>query len=280
MRLRYPGTCRACGSGLEAGASAVYDRSNKTVQCLACRDSESPPEKPTPVAIPAAIEPEPIAPGTAGASARREHRRRSAKREARIRAAHPRLGGLILAVADDPKSTTAWARGARGEEVLGAGLERLVARGVRVLHDRRIPRSRANIDHITVGPGGVHVIDAKRYAGQRPKRRVAGWPFGRRTELLYVGSRERTKLVGGVHRQVAVVRGVLDGAGLDDVPVRGVLCFVDASWPLIGGAFTIDGVDVLWPKKLAERLVPKASVLTPERAEVVLRRFASVFVSA
>lgn len=59
-----------------------------------------------------------------------------------------------------------------------------------------------------------------------------------------------------------------------------MLCFVDASWPLIGGAFTIDGVDVLWPKKLAERLVPKASVLTPERAEVVLRRFASVFVSA
>lgn len=35
-----------------------------------------------------------------------------------------------------------------------------------------------------------------------------------------------------------------------EVPVRGVLCFVDADWPLLGGAFTVDDVAVMWPKKL------------------------------
>ena len=34
------------------------------------------------------------------------------------------------------------------------------------------------------------------------------------------------------------------------VPVRGVLRFVDADWPLIGGALTVNDVAVLWPKKL------------------------------
>ena len=49
-------------------------------------------------------------------------------------------------------------------------------------------------------------------------------------------------------KQVALV-----GPALVDepkVPVRGVLCFVDADWPLIGGAFTVNDVAVLWPKKL------------------------------
>ena len=40
-----------------------------------------------------------------------------------------------------------------------------------------------------------------------------------------------------------------------DVPVRGVLCFVQADWPLIGGDFTVRDVAVVWPKKLAKLLV-------------------------
>src|SRR4051812_22725653 len=84
------------------------------------------------------------------AARRSEYERRWAKRETRIREAHPRLGGLILAISDEPQSTTAWAKGARGEELLGRGLDTLSDRGVRTLHDRRIPRTKANIDHIAV----------------------------------------------------------------------------------------------------------------------------------
>ena len=38
-------------------------------------------------------------------------------------------------------------------------------RSIAVLHDRRIPGSKANIDHIAITAAGIWVIDAKRYKG-------------------------------------------------------------------------------------------------------------------
>lgn len=255
MRLHYAGACEVCGTRLEAGSRAGYLKAAKTVRCLTCLGLQVPDATGSPgEGASTATEPEPVETGTAGSSARREYERRSAKREARIREAHPQLGGLILALSGEPQSTTAWARGARGEELLGARLEDLAARGVRLLHDRRIPGTRANIDHIAVGPSGVHVIDAKRYEG-RPTLRVEGGVIRHRVEKLLVGSRDCTRLVEGMHKQVGLVQAALDTAGLQDVPVHGALCFVGAEWPLIGGSFVIDDVAVLWPKKLAERLV-------------------------
>ena len=112
-----------------------------------------------------------------------------------------------------------------------------------MLHDRRIPRTRANIDHIAVAPSGVYVIDAKRYKG-RPDLRIQGGILRPRTTTLVVGGRDCTKLLDGMHKQVDLVRGALEESH-PDVRVRGMLCFVDADWPLIGGAFSIDDVDVL-----------------------------------
>ena len=64
-----------------------------------------------------------------------------------------RLGAAILAVTDEPQSTQAWAKGARGEEKLAKALEGIEA--VWTLHDRRMPGTRGNIDHIVKGPAGV-----------------------------------------------------------------------------------------------------------------------------
>jgi hypothetical protein len=36
LRLRYPGTCAACGTPLAKGAEAFHDPGTKTVRCLAC----------------------------------------------------------------------------------------------------------------------------------------------------------------------------------------------------------------------------------------------------
>lgn len=275
MRLRYVGTCAECGAELESGTLAAYYKATKTVRCLPCMEPGGPAPSASPETAPAldsmaAPTLDAIETGAAGSSARREYERRSAKREARIREAHPRLGGLILALTDEPQSTTAWASGARGEELLGARLADLTPKGVRLLHDRRIPGTRANIDHIAVGPTGVYVIDAKRYKG-RPSLRVEGGLLRPRVEKLLVGSRDCTRLVDGVHKQVGLVRSALDAATLTDVPVHGALCFVEADWPLIGGSFVIADVAVVWPKKLAERLVApgamrKADVETVHRA--------------
>ncbi|TKR26965.1 NERD domain-containing protein [Cellulomonas hominis] len=256
LNLRYAGTCAACGAELPAGTRAAYFRATRTVRCLSCFTGEPPP-----AATGSGAAPGPVSAGGAGASARREYERRSAKREARIREAHPRLGGLILAISEEPRTTTAWARGARGEEILGRNLDGLEPRGVRVLHDRRIPRTRANIDHIAVAPTGVHVIDAKRYKG-RPALRAEGGIIRPRVHKLMVGSRNCTSLVEGMHKQLEVVRTALDRAGFTDVPVHGTLCFVDADWPLFGGSFAISDVAVLWPKKLAERLLAPGEVTT------------------
>jgi hypothetical protein len=263
MRLRYAGVCRLCGTGLPARVEAIYERPTKTVRCVgheldnpntsAVVAGAEPAAVATPVAEPAVIDV--VESGTAGASARREFDRRRTKREERVRAKYPRLGGLLLALTDEQQSTRAWDIGAAGEERLGKGLDRRGSDTVRLLHDRRIPTSRANIDHLAVTARGVYVIDAKKYRG-RPQLKVEGGLFRPREQRLLVGSRDCTKLVDGVLKQVDVVRSLLDV----DVPVHGVLCFVEADWPLFGGTFTTRGVQALWPMKLYPQLEAEGPV--------------------
>ena len=38
------------------------------------------------------------------------------------------------------------------------------------------------------------------------------------------------------------------------ISVRGMLCFVDADWPLIGGSFTVHGIGVVSPKRAARQI--------------------------
>jgi hypothetical protein len=239
MRLRYAGICRECGIALPAKTEAVYERCSKTVRCITHGVA---PED-------AAVQAQLVDSGTPGGSARREFERRKAAREHRVRTNHPKIGGLILALSEDPQSTRAWDTGAVGEERLGIRLNAMASDALLFLHDRRLPGSRANIDHVAVTASGVYVIDAKKYQG-RPRLRVEGGLLRPRVEKLLVGTRDCTKVVDGVLKQVAVVRTVVG----DQVPVHGVLCFVDADWPLIGGSFTTRGVDVVWPKRLVARL--------------------------
>jgi hypothetical protein len=291
MRLRYAGRCRTCEVELAVGTVAVYERETKTVTCLACAPEQpsATPEVDSPVAAErvggsestpreSRLDNSEVIAGTAGASARREHQRRHNKRDARIREAHPVMGGLLLALSDDPQSTKAWETGARGEERLGRRLDSLVGPGIHVLHDRRIPRTRANIDHVVVCPSGVFVIDAKKYQG-RPSLRVEGGLFRPRVEKLIIGSRDCTKLVDGVHKQIDLVRAALESARFGEIPVGGMLCFVEADWPLFGGDFTIAGLRVLWPKK-ATSYIGQPGDVDAQTAERIYRTLASSFPSA
>ena len=180
------------------------------------------------------------------------------------------MGGLIHALSDEPQSTTAWDTGAVGEERLGSRLNELASDTLRVLHDRRIPGSRANIDHLAVTPTGVFVIDAKKYAG-RPHLKIEGGLLRPRVEKLFVGSRDCTKLVDGALKQVGIVREVI----ADQVAVQGVLCFVEADWPLFGGSFSTRGVEVMWPKKLYPLLRVDGGAADMDALEDVYRRLAS-----
>ena len=137
---------------------------------------------------------------------------------------------------------------------------------IEALHDRRLPGSKANIDHLVVTASGVWVIDAKRYSGRVAKVDKGGW-F--RTDMrLTVGGRDRTKLIGGVHKQVGHVQAALAEVPGDEPPVHGALCFVDADWALFRKPMTFDGVLVTWSKALRKRLVEDGPVDEEHRAAI------------
>ena len=52
-----------------------------------------------------------------------------------------------------------WERGAEGERRVAAVLDRLPADFV-VFHDLQLPGSKANVDHLVIGVGGIWSIDA------------------------------------------------------------------------------------------------------------------------
>lgn len=247
MKLRYGGVCRLCGAGLPARAYAIYERATKTVHCVECPTDTAVVEVEK-EAQPSRVEAGTEDAGVAGSSARREYERRKAKDEERLRQKWGKFGGIAVALSDEKQSTKVWATGAVGEERLGARLDSLVSESIAVLHDRRIPGSRANIDHIAMTAAGIWVIDAKRYKG-RPELKIEGGILRPRVEKVLVGRRDCTKLVDDVLKQIDLVREVVG-----NIPVTGALCFVEADWPLIGGAFTTRGIHVLWPKRLAKLL--------------------------
>jgi hypothetical protein len=213
--------------------------------------------------------------GGAGASLERIYGARSAAREARVRAAHPRLGRLLLAVTREPASTAAFARGAAGERRLAAQLEEACGTHALFLHNRRlgVGHGGGDLDHVAVTAGGVFVIDAKNLTAARVSVRTSGGLFSPSRQQLWVSGRDRSAFVAGSLRQQAAVRAALtadeDLTGAGRVPVAGVLCFLDA---------TIDGwrwqpprigpVHLLSPTGTA-RLLRRPGPLGPEDRRIV-----------
>ena len=220
----------------------------------------------------AADEPPEFETGTAGASARREHQRRLANREARTRLKHRRLGGVLLALQDAPANEQAWARGASGEERVARRLTKLCGGRVILLHDRGIAGSRTNIDHIAVAPSGVWVIDTKRYKG---KVSVVKPLFG--PEKLVIAGRDKSSLADGLSRQVVAVEAATAGLGFH-VRVRGAFCFVDAELPILGGR-TFRDYRLLYPRGLARRMKARGG-LDPDQLQLVAAHLASRFPAA
>lgn len=160
--------------------------------------------------------------------------------------------GTALRVLAPPQSETAWRRGAEGERIVAKALASLTEEGGRVLHDRRMPNSKANIDHLVVTPAGVFTVDAKRYAGKLEVRS--------RGRELWVAGRNRTKLLEQAHRQAAAVAGVLRDDGLGAIPVRPALCFVDTQLPWLLAPKAIGDVLITTPRTLRSRVADGAQL--------------------
>ena len=115
-----------------------------------------------------------------------------------------------------------------------------------LLHDLRIPNTRANIDHVVIGPPGVFVVETKSYGG---RIRV-------RSGELVVNGRRRTGVVDQVTRQAAVV-----SSALEDVHVGRIICVHRAEFPLFG-APRLEGVPIVDGRGLVRILREAPYVLT------------------
>jgi Nuclease-related domain len=204
-----------------------------------------------------------------GAAARREYERLHADYEEHVLRERRFIGSLILRLQPEPQLAQVWERGASGERIVGARLDRIA--GIEVLHDRRTPEARVSIDHVAIGPGGVYVVAAKLSRGiVRP--RPAG--LGRREQRVFVGANDQTKLIAKVRAQADAIGRALRGT---PIPVTAAVCFVDAQWPIPARPFELRGVWIGWPDSLPD-LVGRPGLLDAEAmratAEVLDRRLA------
>lgn len=256
IRLRYPGRC-SCGAVLDVGLRAAYDDARRRVICADClnarkRASVSPPASP-----PA---------GVAGASAVREYKRRVAKHDEETASMKWGLRRFVRRHTPPPSSTRVWLKGAAGERRVADVIDALAPRDVYALHDCGVPRSRANIDHVAIAASGVYVVDAKNYPGAAlALRREGGW--GRPVqETLVVRGRQRNDLLAGLARQLFSVEEALHGdPELARIPVRGVLCFLGANWPLFPLNMSVAGTPVVGPKGLRRQLLAEGPVSAEAR---------------
>ncbi len=169
--------------------------------------------------------------GVPGRSAQRQHDllaaagRRRWPLSALLAAAARWPAVATVLVTWEPRAQRAWADGAKGERIAGAWLDAAGrSNDVVVLHDRAVPRSAANIDHLCVGPAGVHVIDTK----HRRHGVVHAWPPWR--PHLVLGRRRADDLVDSLGWQVRAVADVLATRHATAVTVQGVLCIVGIPW--------------------------------------------------
>jgi hypothetical protein len=126
-----------------------------------------------------------------------------------------------------------WAKGAAGERLTGERLLTLSAEFV-VLHDLHVPGSRANVDHLVIGPNGVFVVDSKAYTGKLTAGDGTLWrgkyPIRKEVDTLsFISGRIAEHL---------------------EVPVASILCFTEAELPQqlnqLGAAYAVT-LDALVP---------------------------------
>jgi hypothetical protein len=261
ISLRFADECSTCGTHLEPPTKAMWDRDAREATCLHCVLSNQDRQTIDEALLEAIGVPKKPDSGHAGASAQREYERRHDKREAELERRFGRMASVVKFLVDDPQSIRAWAEGSEGERQLAAGLTRRIGDRAVLLHDRRIPRSRANIDHLAIAPSGVWVIDAKTYRGPLQRRDKGSW--GRVDYRVYINGRDQSRLVNGPLRQADAVRSAL---GDDVVPVHMALCFVNVEWEFFLKPFQIKGVWITYAKKLCEKI----SEPGPLRGEEVL----------
>ncbi|MFI0827231.1 nuclease-related domain-containing protein [Streptomyces roseolus] len=161
----------------------------------------------------------------------------AAARARRLRSPLVRLATLAGIQTARGRRADQWAAGAAGERQTAARLAPLARQGWTVLHDRALPGSRANVDHVTISPAGVVVVvDSKRWSARYPLRVTGG-------RLLH-GQHDVTDRLRGIRHEAQTVSRLLD------CPVIPLVSMDGPAVPAAG--LVLDGIRIV----PADQLVP------------------------
>jgi len=144
-----------------------------------------------------------------------------------------------------------WQRGARGERRTARQLDRLVKHGWVVFHDLAVPDSRANADHLVIGPAGVFLADSKNWRGH-----LAFAPDG----TLWHGSYPLTATLATIGFEAQAIAGALAVPGLAVEPLL-VVHGSTIPW----GEQYLGGVAILPADGLVATLLALPPLLTDEQ---------------
>jgi len=157
-----------------------------------------------------------------------------------------------------------WEAGAEGERRTARRLAELEAEGWTVLHDRALPGSRANLDHLAVSSSGVvFVVDTKLWS--------AHWPVAVRDGRLFHGTRDVTARLNGVRHESAAVAKALRHRFrvIPLVVVDGPAC---DGWPLL-----LDDIHIVAADEACLRLRALARTRPAYDGDVVGRAVRELF---
>jgi hypothetical protein len=155
------------------------------------------------------------------------------------------------------QSTEAWGKGAQGERMTADVLARLPD-GYVTVHDLPMPGSRANIDHLVLGPTGVFTVESKHYSA----------PVVINGKQVRAGGRSGRPLIEQATRQAAAVTAALGVAAVPIVVVHG-------AGVQLSGWFTkptVDGVRFCSGRRLHKALTGRPAMLGPDEVASLANR--------
>ena len=112
-----------------------------------------------------------------------------------------------------------WKQGADGEEQTRQVIDSLP--DVFAIHDCRIPRSEANLDHLQIADHHLFLIDSKHWPGKYTRSKK-GW--------LYRNGNPCYKQLQKVFWQQDVLRDGLVGTSIAKVEAQMAVCLIGAEW--------------------------------------------------
>jgi hypothetical protein len=142
---------------------------------------------------------------------------------------------------------------ARAERRSGQALDRLVRVGVRTLHDRRLPHSAGQLDHVVVAGSGIYLVNTVAITKRKPLQWLGGKP-------CVAGQ----TLTGLADFTIAAADEVATTVARDFDPGWTIAVFPVLT--IVGERFALhqdDGVELVGVERLAERIMYRQSLLDP-----------------